>query len=439
MIEILLIIIIILLLYLSFIKREYKDTDISAYITKILNDSGLFIKIGELSGHTKDMNSTLAVNVQSLENRAKDMSVMLTNHAQSLTDQAKNIDNTLNKKVGEMNETLDKKVGELTVQTEDIRNSHKSVEQMLRVPKERAPIGEIGLEIILSDQLPPDMFGIRQKILDGKIPDAYIKSTSGIICIDSKFPLDNYVKMVETKDPEERDAFKIRFIKDVEGHIRKISTDYINPQKGSADFAFAYIPSEGVYYFLINEAYDMLRNYAGKGVHVTSPLVLTFKIELIKTGVLAQKLSEDTAKVRDEIIRLSGQFKELDESWRIFYNTHFNHALVKAEEVDQRYKRLRGEFNKISVFANKQVSAGKPIAKILSIPSQSTLSQDIVTVPHREESNTLLEQFPPSDDKKTTRETRIVGGKLRKVEIVDGEIIKVFDKDGNLLEDRSAK
>lgn len=346
--EILLIIVIILLVL---IYTNKGSANIESSIVKTLNDSGLYIKIGEL-----------------------------TTYAQNLTGQAKDINETLDRRVGELNKTLDEKVGELSIHTEDIRRSHKSVEQMLRIPKERAPIGEISLETILSDQLPPDMFGIRQKILDGKIPDAYIKSTVGLICIDSKFPLDNYVKMEETENSVDKENFKKQFIKDVEGHLEKISTSYVCPQKGSADFAFAYIPSEGVYYFLSTIAYQALRNYAKKGVQVTSPLVLTSKIELIKTGVYTKKLSEDTERVRNDIARLSDQFKELDELWRVFYGTHFSRASIKADEVDQVYKKLRGEFNKVSVFGNRQISVIEPSVTIpvkVSTTQSSTASNII--------------------------------------------------------------
>ncbi len=331
------------------------------YIKKNPNNSEMLMKIGELSGHAQN----LTINAQNLSGQAKDINDTLTSHTQKLCEQANGINETLNKRVGEMNETLDKKVGALTEQTEDIKKSHKSVEQMLRIPKERAPIGEIGLEIILRDQLPPDMFGIRQRILDGKIPDAYIKSTVGIICIDSKFPLDNYVKMVESQDNTEKESYKTRFIKDVESHLIKISSDYVSPQKGSARFAFAYIPSEGVYHFLRTEAYGVLRNYAKKGVVVTSPLFLTSDIELIKAGVLAEKLSEDAVKVRDDIIRLSGLFKDLDELWRVFYGTHFSRAILKAQEVDRGYNNIRKEFDRISLFGSKQISDSKTV----SIPS----------------------------------------------------------------------
>jgi DNA recombination protein RmuC len=216
------------------------------------------------------------------------------------------------------------------------------------VPTERASLGEIALETILSDQLPPDMFGIRERVLDGKTPDANIKSTVGIICIDSKFPLDNYRKMMEVEDPKEGESFKKQFLKDVRGHLDKIAKDYVCPEKGSTEFAFAYIPSESVYYFLLKEFWETLRDYARKGVQVTSPLTLSCRIELIKAGVHAKKLSEEAKKVRNDIIKLSQRFRDIDEKWGVFYETHLRNAGRKAEELDEAYKRLREEFDRIS-------------------------------------------------------------------------------------------
>lgn len=249
---------------------------------------------------------------------------------------------------------LDKTVGELTTYAQDIRKDYRALDQMLRVPTERASLGEISLETILSDQLPPDMFGIRQRILDGKIPDAYIRSTVGLICIDSKFPLDNYRKMVEVEESKEKEIFKREFIKDVRGHLNKIADDYVCPEKGSAEFAFAYIPSESVYYFLVNETYEMLRDYTKEGVHVVSPLTLSHKIQLIRAGVHAKKLSEDAEKVRNNLIRVSQRFSEIDEIWRVFYTTHFKNLEGKAEELDEAYKRLREEFDRISKMSEEE-------------------------------------------------------------------------------------
>lgn len=243
---------------------------------------------------------------------------------------------------------LDEKIGRLATYAEDIRDDYRSLDQMLRVPVERASLGEVALERILSDQLPPDMFGIRERILDGKVPDAHIKSSVGTICIDSKFALDNYRKMMEAEDPKERGEFKKQFLKDVRGHLDKIAADYVCPEKGSAEFAFAFLPSESVYYFLVTEAYDTLRSYTARGVQAVSPLTLSHKIELIKAGVHARRLSEQAEKIRNDIARLSRRFSEVDISWQVFYESHLRRATKKAEELDGAYKRLREEFDRIS-------------------------------------------------------------------------------------------
>ncbi|BER92186.1 DNA recombination protein RmuC [Atrimonas thermophila] len=241
---------------------------------------------------------------------------------------------------------LSDKVGEVATYAREIKEIHTSIEQMLRVPVERGAFGEMALETILSDQLPPNMFGIRERILDGKIPDAHIKSTVGIICIDSKFPLDNYRKMMESNDSEERENYKRQFLKDSKAHLEKIANDYVCVDKGSADFAFAYIPSESVYWFLVNEAFEMLRNYTKKGVQVVSPLTLSHKIELIKAGVNAKKLSEGAERVKNAIVKLSRQFESVDEAWRVLYKTHLKNLMGKAEELDEAYRKLREEFEK---------------------------------------------------------------------------------------------
>ena len=260
-----------------------------------------------------------------------------------------NIENTISNTW--MKSGIAEKIGAIEAHANEIKQSYKSFEQLLRVPKERGSFGELSLETILSDSLPPDMYGIRERTLDGLFPDAHIKSTVGIICIDSKFPLDNYHNMLQTNDSHNKENYKKQFIKDVKSHLDKIALDYVCPYKGSAEFAFGYIPSEGVYYFLITEAFETLRDYTKKGVQVVSPLTLSQRIELIKAGVHAKKLSEDAEKVRGNLAKLSGKFLKVDEIWRIFYSTHFKNLEGKAVELDEAYRKLKDEFDEISEFS----------------------------------------------------------------------------------------
>ena len=248
---------------------------------------------------------------------------------------------------------LGEKIGSIEAQARDIKDSYRSFEQMLRVPKERASFGELALETILADQLPPDMYGIRETVFDGKRPDAYIKSTEGLVCIDSKFSLDNYGRMLATEGPAERQRLKKDFIADVRRCLDKIADDYVCPDKGSAEFAFAYIPSESVYYFLLSEAYGMLLEYSKGGVHLVSPLTLSAWIGLIRAGVQAKKLSEQAEEVKNDLIIISRRFVEIDDKWRVFFGTHLKNASLQAEELDKSYKRLRDEFDRISKLPQK--------------------------------------------------------------------------------------
>lgn len=98
----------------------------------------------------------------------------------------------------------------------------QNLENLFKTTRGRAEYGEFQLEHILKDLLSSNYVHIREKLpIIGKTPDAYIPTPKGIICIDSKFPLDNYRKMIETKDTGQRNAFAAAFRDDVIGHIEK--------------------------------------------------------------------------------------------------------------------------------------------------------------------------------------------------------------------------
>ncbi len=233
----------------------------------------------------------------------------------------------------------------------DIRANQKSLDQMLTNPTARGAFGEIFLESILKDQLPPDMFGIRKRVLDGKYPDAHIKSTVGTICIDSKFPLANYRKMMESDIEDDSRRYGKQFINDVEKHLIKIEKDYICPENDSAEFAFAYIPSESVYLFLVTEGYEMLRNHTKRGVQVVSPLTISHKIELIKAGVHAKKLSEEAVRIQKDILKLASHFKMVDNLWSTLYETHVRNLKGRADDFESSWRLLRDEFSRIETLS----------------------------------------------------------------------------------------
>ena len=254
------------------------------------------------------------------------------------------------------------RVGELSAHIGEIKNLHRDLDRMLRVPTERGAFGEIALENILSEHLPPDMFGIRKRIANGKTPDAYIKSSAGIICIDSKFPVDNFRRYTSAESNQEKEEYKKKFLTDVKNHLEKIKRDYVGAGKDLADFAFAFIPSEGVYWFLVKEGYELLRDYAIQGVQVVSPLTIAHKIELIKAGVHARKISEEADRILEGIKRIRKEFESLEKEWNTFFNSHLKNAYRKADQIDGSFKRVLEEFKRVSTLtppSHKAPEAGR--------------------------------------------------------------------------------
>lgn len=243
---------------------------------------------------------------------------------------------------------LGEKIGAMNVYAAQIKEDTDSFKRMLLVPADRGGFGERALEGQLVDALPKDKYGIREKILGGKTPDAYIKSDDGrLICVDSKLPLTNYDVMTTSEEGREKSVARKAFVKDVRGHLDKIVNDYVCPEKGSAEFAFAYIRSEPVYYFLVTEEFEMLSEYVNKGIQVVSPLTFGQAIRLIGATAVAMRLSENISNFMRQLQSIGKGFEVIDGEWRTFYETHLTNALKKANDINTAYKNLRYEFDKI--------------------------------------------------------------------------------------------
>ena len=189
---------------------------------------------------------------------------------------------------------------------------------------------------------------IRERIPKiGKIPDAHITTPNGILCIDSKFPLDNYRKMLETTDETEKEKFAMKFRKDVEAHIKKIKIDYVKPEEGTTPFAFGFIPSEAVYQYLTECEMDLVAEAAKENVLLVSPATLAINLNLLAVGLKAAEISERAEQIQRNLAKLSSSLKEVENTWSTLYN-HIRNAYSKAGELDKKYDQLKVTFEQIT-------------------------------------------------------------------------------------------
>lgn len=241
---------------------------------------------------------------------------------------------------------FEKTVGHIEKHAGEMRDLHGDIERMLRTPRERGEFGEQQLDVLLSDHLPPDMYGLREQVVAGKTPDAHVKSSAGVIAIDSKFPLDNYERYVQAGEEEARERFRRKFRLDVEQQLEKIADDYVRPDAGTTEFAFAFVPSESVYYHLVTEEYDLMREFTKRGVQVVSPLTIGQKLELVRADVHAKQLSERAEEIHRQLQHLRAGFDGVEDEWTTL-QSHVRHAHKKADDVEQEFQRLRTEFERI--------------------------------------------------------------------------------------------
>lgn len=208
---------------------------------------------------------------------------------------------SLNASTRALNERLDRaaqvisSVRESIGQVSEIGRSMKELQEFISSPKIRGNLGEHVLKEILSQFLPKNSFNLQYTFKTGDKVDAAIRTQAGIIPIDSKFPMENFRKMMSS-EAKEREHFASLFEKDVKKHIDSISKKYILTDEGTIDYALMYIPSESVYYEVVNNPF--LFEYASeKRVLPVSPTTFYAYIKAILMSFEGQKIEEEAKRI----------------------------------------------------------------------------------------------------------------------------------------------
>jgi DNA recombination protein RmuC len=192
----------------------------------------------------------------------------------------------------------------------DIANELKSLQNVLQNPKQRGVIGEYYLKQILENVLPAGTFQLQYKLGEGMVVDAVIKLDDKLLPLDSKFPLENYNRLLEAKEPD-KPVLTRAFKEDVKKRIDE-TAKYIKPGKGTLDQALMFIPSEAIYYDLLankvgvgNVSGRNLMQYAvEKKVTIVGPSTLSAMLQTISQGLRSIEIHKDTEKIRKNIEQL---------------------------------------------------------------------------------------------------------------------------------------
>lgn len=192
----------------------------------------------------------------------------------------------------------------------DIAAELKTLQNVLQNPKQRGVVGEFYLKQILENVLPAGTFELQYRLGEGTVVDAVVKMDDKLLPLDSKFPLENYNRLLEAKDTEKPELTRA-FKEDVKKRIDETSK-YIMPGKGTLDQALMFIPSEAIYYDLLankvgvgNVSGRNLMQYAvEKKVTIVGPSTLSAMLQTIAQGLRSIEIHKDTEKIRKNVEQL---------------------------------------------------------------------------------------------------------------------------------------
>src|SRR3990167_425268 len=235
-------------------------------------------------------------------------------------------------------------VGKEVGQMSEIGRSMKDLQDFLRSPKLRGNIGEQVLKELLGQFLPKESFHLQYRFRSGEIVDASIKTESGVIPIDSKFPMENFKNMMKTETEAEKKAYEKEFARDVKKHIDDIAKKYILPEEGTIDYALMYVPSEPVYYEIMSNLPELSEYSHKKRVLPVSPSTFYAYMRAILMSFGGKKIEERARSILAALRGIKGDSEKFGDALRVL-TKHINDTKNTSDLVNSRYVSLHSKID----------------------------------------------------------------------------------------------
>ena len=237
-----------------------------------------------------------------------------------------------------MMERIHKQLGEFQEVSRGLSNAQQSLESVLGGAKTRGNLGEVTLERLLEDSLPSSQYATQHRFASGEAVDAVILLRDRkLLAIDSKFPLDAF-RRIQTDGDEARRAF----VTAVKLHADSIARKYILPAENTLDLALMFVPSESVYYELLQSADNkgqQLDAYCReKHIVAVSPNTLYAHLSVIAMGLRGMQIEENARRLANGLAGLKKQFENFSEVFERIGN-HLKNAQQSYQEADKRFDK----------------------------------------------------------------------------------------------------
>jgi DNA recombination protein RmuC len=262
---------------------------------------------------------------------------------------------------------IQNQLGEVQQASQQMFESTRTLESILGGAKSRGSLGEITLERLLEDSLPPAHYAKQFRFRSGEAADAVIfLLDKKKMAIDSKFPLDAY-RRLSTEGEEARR----QFVTAVKGHADSIAKKYIVPDEGTLDVALMFVPSETVFYELLMSADGKgipLDEYCrSRSIFPVSPNTLHANLRVIAMGLRGMQIEENAKHLAANLIGLR---KQMDTFVEIFekVGTHLKNAQQSYTEADKRFDKASNTLDSLVSASDAAAPAIEDAQGSLALP-----------------------------------------------------------------------
>lgn len=296
---------------------------------------------------SNDKNESLLLLQQQIDNLRSQLEV-------SIDRLVTNVTSGLNQITGQVGERLDntttlvgnvqRQLGSLEQVNQHILEVSKdisSLQEILKPPKMRGGMGELLLQNLMHQVMPKkEYYSFEHTFKSGDRVDAVIKIGDRMVPVDSKFPLESFKRVIDSKDEEERLRSRKEFERDVKKHIDAIADKYILPDEGTYEFALMYIPAENVYYESIikyesSGKEGIFEHALSRKVIPVSPNSFYAYLQVIMLGLKGLAIEQGTREVIEALERLQGDFSRFREDFRKI-GVHVTDAQSSFASADKR-------------------------------------------------------------------------------------------------------
>lgn len=237
------------------------------------------------------------------------------------------------------------RLGDLKATSDRIVEFSRSLDEfqrMLQTPRLRGEFGEFALEQMLADVVPAESYECQAMVGAFRV-DALIRTPHGVLCVDSKFPLDNLRRALASSDTPLREQLLKQFAADVRGRIDEIAVRYISPPD-TLEMALMFVPAENVYYELLTRP-ELLEYARARRVVAVSPNTMYAYLQALAIGFRGLKIQNEARRVEQLLSELRSRFERFHDHF-VKVGRHLDNAQAQfagaARDVDRFQATLDG-------------------------------------------------------------------------------------------------